>query len=629
MRIFSKLFPAALWNRRFTVAWAGSFFTIIAFDLLWSMATSFRALSFMQTYLFAFALALIMALPALVQRRRWLMGIVLVIADLLCIANLMYGRTYYTPIPPASYMLAGNVAQYTDAILHSLKWVDLIFPVITILTLLGMHRPITSDRRPRTLKQLRENQTASPGKVYLITLLAAVLLCIISSLFKGGVFHHIEKLKSECYYRATPPVAYTLPVSILADLMESTRPVNDAEKADARSWLAEHYNLQKSFAEIDTAAVDTTAMAVVSPKRNLVLIIVESLEGWPLGRKVEGKEITPNLNRLTSDTARTWMCRRVLSQVGPGRSVDGQLLMTAGMYPMNDYVYSMRFADRSYPHLSQVLRNDRGAKSYLLGGDRATTWNQGAVALQFGFDEVKFRENWDSSESFGHPRNPSDGSLLRQIEDKMKAGKIWPVGETAMVEIITYSSHFPFTIPDEHKKIKLSGKYPEHLAEYITAINYTDWAIGQFVDYVLSRDDADDTMIAIVGDHEAIGGWRVGMRSYSKEMADLIDPLQFVPLIVINSPVSGNREAVMGQVDVYPTLLDMLGATPAPEDLLSTSTFPGMGFSALRNGSPSAAIELGGWICGDTTALSPDMIRHLRAAAPVSSTLIRASLLHP
>lgn len=101
-----KLFPTSLWTRRFTIAWAGCFVTILTFDLLWSMATSFRGLGFAATYLFGALLALLMAMPAAISRGRWLMGVGLAVADLLAIANLMYCRTYFGPIPPASYFLA-------------------------------------------------------------------------------------------------------------------------------------------------------------------------------------------------------------------------------------------------------------------------------------------------------------------------------------------------------------------------------------------------------------------------------------------------------------------------------------------------------------------------------------------
>ena len=38
------------------------------------------------------------------------------------------------------------------------------------------------------------------------------------------------------------------------------------------------------------------------PRRNLVLIICESLESWPVEARIDGKEITPYLNSLLRDS---------------------------------------------------------------------------------------------------------------------------------------------------------------------------------------------------------------------------------------------------------------------------------------------------------------------------------------
>ena len=91
-------------------------------------------------------------------------------------------------------------------------------------------------------------------------------------------------------------------------------------------------------------------------------------------------------------------------------------------------------------------------------------------------------------------------------------------------------------------------------------------------------------------------------------------------MIVLNSPHPGRYDKVMGQVDIYPTILDLAGIT-APG-------IPGLGISALSPDAPGAAIGITGHIAGDTTAISPETLRHLQSSYPVSSTIIRANLLH-
>lgn len=598
-------------DRRFIIAFGGCFATILAFDVLWSLTTTFRGMSFAGTYIYGVLLALLLAAPSVWMRRSWLQTVVLLLVDGLAIANLMYCRTYFSSIPPASYLLAGNVMEFGDAILQSLRWSDVLFPVITIVTIIGLHFTGRRDAGCGVPEKAR-------SRGYLAALGVMAVAAGVYGLCVGSPLRHIEWLKNECYYRTTPPVIYTLPGAFVADLMQSSVTVSEAEKQEALRVLGESVEMRRN------GGVEVYADSSSVP-RNIVMIIVESLEAWPIGAKVEGHEITPCLNRLVADTARTFFARRVLSQVGPGRSIDGQLLMTAGLMPIPEYVYSMRFPDNNYPHLGKMMKQQRGTRNYFLSGDRPTTWNQGVMVMNFGFDVMHFRDDWDCSESFTHPTNPSDGSFATQVIDRMRSGEIWPEGESAFLEILTYSSHAPFTIPEEFRRLNLKEQYPAPLGDYIMSINYTDATVGRLVDYIMSRPDAERTMIVIAGDHEGISGWRRDLRNDAR-FAGLVDDEGYVPLIVVNAPQPGRRDVVMGQTDVYPTLIDMAGLKPSA-DSLDSRAFPGLGISALNTLSPKYALDPSGRIVGDTVGINPQVLEHIKKAPRASSAIIRANLL--
>jgi len=95
----------------------------------------------------------------------------------------------------------------------------------------------------------------------------------------------------------------------------------------------------------------------------------------------------------------------------------------------------------------------------------------------------------------------------------MQRGEIWPEGEKAYVQIVTYTGHNPFKIPEKFKTISFSGNYPEKLTDYLTTVHYTDQALGRLLDYLKSRPDWHRTMVVIVGDHEALASWRHEMRN--------------------------------------------------------------------------------------------------------------------
>lgn len=590
------LFPESLWTREFLLAWIGCLVTVLVFDLLWCTQTTFRAFSFAGTYINAVTLATVMSFPTVLTRRIWpqitLMGLI----DLLMIANLMYCRTYFNSIPPASYTLIGQVFDFHTSIADSWSWRYSSLPAVTTATLMLIHTD-REKRRPSAM-------------LYMAVAGFTLFLSATTALLSGGMVSHVTRLKGECYYATTPPVIYTLFGTLAAEMSAHQNEITPAERQSVADWGRDHLHLQS---QMHSPAAQADSLR----RDNLVVIVCESLESWPVGAKLEGKELTPHLNDAMADTASTWYAAHVLSQVGNGRSIDGQLLMLAGMYPMRNDVYSMKYPGTQFFALPEAMK-EQGAKTYLLSGDKPATWNQGLVARGFGIDRQEMEDSWDNSERIGHPKRLSDGSLMEQSIAKMQRGEVWPEGEKAYVQIVTYTGHNPFKIPDKFKTISFSGNYPDKLTDYLTTVHYTDQALGRMLDYLKSRSDWGRTMVVIVGDHEALASWRHEIRN-STEGRKLVSPSGFVPMIVLNSPVRGRRTSVMGQVDVYTTLLDIMGLP---------YHWRGMGFSALAPESPRFAFDFQGSMEGTTAGALPGLREHVASAPAVSDLMIRHDLLN-
>lgn len=591
------LVPESLWTRRFLFTWLGCLVTVLLFDVLWCAQTTFRGMGFAGTYINALSFSVLMSFPVVVSRRWWpqitLMGVV----DLLLIANLMYCRTYFNNIPLTSYGLVGNVADFTASIADSFSWVYLVLPAVTVVTFLLITSGDEDERRRR------------PAAVfYLATLGVLMIASAVTALCSGGLRAHVAELRDECYYASTPITIYTLPGVMMADWMQlsHSEQFTDADRKLVSDWGRDHMRFR---------TMASTHPDSVPRRDNLVVILCESLESWPIGATVEGKELTPVLNSVIADST-TWYAPRVLSQVGNGRSIDGQLLMIAGMYPLRDRVYSMHYPDHTYFTLPKAMR-ETGARTWLLSGDKPITWNQARIAESFGIDNVHMQDSWDNSERIGHPKKLSDNSLFIQSIAKMQRGDVWPEGEKGYVQILTYTGHNPFIVPDEFKTITFEGDYPEKLRDYMTVAHYTDQSLGRFLDYLRSRSDWDRTMVVIVGDHEGLASWRQELRSGTVG-ASLVSDGSFVPLVIMNAPHPGRHEAVMGQVDVYSTVLDQMGLAYA---------WPGMGFSALSPEAPAFAIDYHGLIVGDRAGAPAQLVKHIEQAPGVSDITVRFNLL--
>lgn len=599
-QLLSRLLPATIWRTRFGALLAATFATIIAFDVLWCIGTTFRAMSDAALYINALLATLIILGAYVATRRLWVMGLTLLILDGILVANLMYCRTYFTAIPLESYLLAGNLADFTASVTDSMRWGDLALPIITIASLLWARR----------LKA-----PAFDRHFYLywlaLTLLAGVGAWTAATL-RGGFTRHYAKLHESCYYTTCTTPIYTVAGTLAYEALNGAPRTLDAEgDAHIAHWLADKERLRPH-----TALPDSLGASNVD---NIVLILCESLESWVIGRDIEGTRLTPVLDSLIADTTRTLYFPNVLTQVGPGRSIDAQLLINAGMLPMQSGVYSMSRPDNIYYTINQALTEKNGARSYLLTGDKPIVWNQEPIARSFGIDTLLTKDSWTIDERVGNPPKLSDGSLMRQTVEKMRSGQVWPIGEKAFVQIVTYSGHNPFRLPEPLQTVQFSDRYPERVRDYMMMAHYTDSALGTLLRYLSTRPDYDRTLIVITGDHEGLAMERPLLRR-NPAARQVVSPGQFTPLIVLNSPVAGTRQQVIGQADIYPTLLNLAG--------LDAYRWHGVGTSALSPHHPAyARSTMTASIVGDTIGADPALLRNIVDSHTVSDIIISANAL--
>ena len=102
------------------------------------------------------------------------------------------------------------------------------------------------------------------------------------------------------------------------------------------------------------------------------MIQAESLQSFAVGLRVNGREVTPNLNRFAREAS---FSSGLYVQTGLGNSADAEFLANAGLYPARSGVAYIRFADRSYDALPRVLRG-HGYAALAMHGDRAGFWNR-------------------------------------------------------------------------------------------------------------------------------------------------------------------------------------------------------------------------------------------------------------
>lgn len=522
-----------LWDKTAIIFAVGIFLTFVAFDVIWCMDTTFASFSFFETYATKIIATLALAGVYALTRCRWAQIVVMALLDVLLVANLMYFRTYYSAIPASSYLEAGNLADFKASVTDSLRWADIVLPLITIATAVMAFRYKTTKRQPLTAVL---KWWAAPLAGFAL-LLTGVNLC------KGGFHKSLRSVRQSAYLCSADAPIFSVFGCIWYDITDAAEPITPEKQAEIERWLASQPKHQP-------------ADSVTEKRSNLLIVFAESLESWVLEKKVDGKEITPCLNRLLKEKS-TLYAPNVLTQVKGGRSIDAQLMICSGLLPLMSGTYSSLYYDNTFYTLQKAMRGLKHSRSYLLTIDKVSTWNQGAVARSFGTDTIISYHDFKMTEAFGTHKRIGDASFFQQCREKIERGEVWKPGESVYMQFVTYSGHAPFKLPDHLRTITLPASIPEKAADYMTTAHYTDKAIGDFVAYLKTLPQYKETIVVIVGDHE-------GLASYRQELVDnpacrgLVSDKQLTPFIVLNSPVGMRYDKFMGQIDIYPTLLNLM-----------------------------------------------------------------------
>lgn len=586
-----QIFSTNLWTPVtiiFTNVW---FFKFILFDIIWCLQTTFTPFSSAALYCNTILVTLVLALPYVLLRRRWLQIVMMLVLDGLLISNLMYSRTYNSVIPLESYLLAGNLSDFMASVVDSMRWIDLLFPISTLIAGFWVRR------------YAPEARLAWRRVVHYMAIIIAVgAICGLLLVPKGGFSKTIDDMQSANYYSCVTP-EYTFFGSLLYDAMHTDAPCTPQIQEEVKTWFA----LQPNYVPLSDS---------ISERKNLVVVLCESLESWVIGLRMEGKEITPNLNRAIAD-AQTLYAPNTLTQVKGGRSIDCQLLLNAGLLPLRSGCYAMKYIGNNYHTLTKAMASTYNSRSYLLTVDKPVTWNQAQVAKAFGIDTLLSKDSWQLDEKVGSRKKLGDVSFMRQAVEKMKTEQIWKRGEHVYLQFVTYSGHNPFILPDNLKRIQLKGNYPRKMLDYMTMANYTDYAIGILLQYLKSRPDWHETMVVIVGDHEGLAADRADIRR-SAEGRRVVSASQFTPFIVLNSPVTMRYDGILGQVDMYPTILNLMH--------LDNYYWRGMGQSILDKRKVAVAVGSQMNIEGDVSHASKVEINRLTQAHTIADWVIRYNM---
>ncbi|WPS86052.1 LTA synthase family protein [Brevibacillus halotolerans] len=310
--------------------------------------------------------------------------------------------------------------------------------------------------------------------------------------------------------------------------------------------------------------------------KNVMVIQMEAFQNFLLHKKINGVEITPNLNALIKES---YYFPHFFQQVGQGNTSDAEFISNTSIYPVGTSPMSVSFGEREIPSLPRMLK-EQGYASMTFHVNKVDFWNRDVMYPGLGFDKYYDTDFFGYDDIVG--LGPSDEILFNKtlgvLEEYQKQNRPF------YSQIITLSGHHPFVIPQEKNTLALPPAWEgTNVGNYMQAQHYVDKQLGDLFAKMKQNGLWDNTVIVLYGDHYGITQDDQGkdgkpiIESLTGHVYDKVDAFT-VPLIV---KVPGNEtgktmENMGGQVDIMPTIanlvgLDLSNTTYFGQDLLNTT----------------------------------------------------------
>jgi lipoteichoic acid synthase len=375
-------------------------------------------------------------------------------------------------------------------------------------------------------------------------------------------------------------------------LKATASPISPARQEWVRSFLA-------SMQEPGPAH---SPLFGIARGRNLIVVMIESLQAFPLGLSMNGTEVTPHLNALAR---RSMTFDDFYDQTWHGVTSDGEFTALNSLYPLPEGGVPTRLATHHFVGLPRIL-DENGYSTVSAHGYSGAIWMMSTAHRNYGFQKSYFGESFDQSDRLG--MGLSDESFFRQMGPRLQRQR-----EPFMAFLVTLSTHFPYHLPHLLQDSTLDVPGGTLLGAYLQSVHQLDQAIGQFITGLERSGLLDRSVLVIFGDHAAsLGGpgelgsllGRYGGYPRRTPGFDLRywRAEKRLPLIIHlpHDAARGVRTGSAGHLDIAPTMLSLLG--------ISEPRMVEFGRDLTTGGNSFVVFRDGGFVIGDTACVVPSSI---------------------
>lgn len=498
-----------------------------------------------------------------------------IINTLICTINAIY-YTWYSSFASFSLLSAlGQVGEVGDAVLAKLKVIHFIY-LLPLIMFIYVNSRLSKKDYFGFIRKIENGKKMFIFTIIFFVMLLGINLSMVSKTSYGSL---VKQWNRESIVKSFGIIIYQG-----NDLIQTSySKMNSLFGYDEASRkFVTYYN------ERDRKKSDNKYTNMFEGK-NVIMMHMESMMTFFVDLKINGVEITPNLNKLTKEGL---YFSNFYPEISVGTSSDTEFTVNTSLLPVSSGTVFVSYYNREYVSLEKLL-SDKGYYTFSMHGNKASMWNRDKMHPSLGYQKMYFEDTYNIDEVVG--LGLSDVSFYNQITPILS--DIEKNNANYMGTIITLSNHTPFNDLEKYPELDLTYKTnkvnPEtgieeevtydylngtKLGNYIRSAHYADMALGQFIDKLYSEDIMNNTVFVMYGDHDAKLNRREFNYYYNYnfdtgEVKQEDDPTYIdydyyanelnrkTPLIIWSKKKKLKTEVkyYMGMIDVLPTIANMLG----------------------------------------------------------------------
>lgn len=302
-----------------------------------------------------------------------------------------------------------------------------------------------------------------------------------------------------------------------------------------------NYFTEKELTEIFNPIHQPNGSNAKYPGNNVVVIILESFSVEYIA-SINGTKncYTPFLDSLINESLVFKHC-----YANGKKSIDAMPSIISSIPKLMEIEYlTSHYASNKIESLPKHLKKLNYSSAFFHGATNGSM-NFDVFCDLADFDHYYGRNEYNNEKDYDGTWGIFDEEFLKWSIQKMNE-----LPAPFFSSIFTISSHHPYTIPDKHK-----NKFNQNEDPSLNAVMYADYALQQFFESAKTTSWYNNTLFVITADHTPASGSDI----YYKDMGNMHIPLVFYHPADTNLKNESNK--VAGQIDIMPTILDLVGFT--------------------------------------------------------------------